>query len=141
MDVGVVRKRLVFAIDAARKDAAARRSRADAATRAYEQFLNGVAVPAFRTMAAALRGEGYPFEVMTPSGGVRLVSDRNRDDGISLELDSSSDPPTPIVSVTRSRGSRMIQRERPLNEHTPTGELTEEDVLGMLLDELKPWLA
>jgi hypothetical protein len=141
MDVGVVRKRLLLAIDAARREAAARRARVEASTRAYEQFLNEVAVPAFKAMATALRSEGLPFEVMTPSGGIRLVPDRNRDDGITLELDTTADPPMPLVSITRTRGSRVIQRERTVRELTPAEELTDEDVVAMLLEELTPWLA
>jgi hypothetical protein len=141
MDVGVVRKRLLLAIDAARREAAARRARVEASTRAYEQFLHEVAVPAFKAMATALRSEGLPFEVMTPSGGIRLVPDRNRDDGITLELDTTADPPMPLVSITRTRGSRVIQRERTVRELTPAEELTDEDVVAMLLEELTPWLA
>lgn len=140
MDIGIVRKRLVSAIDAAKRDAAERRARAAAATRDYEQFLEEVAVPAFRAMATALRSEGLPFEVMTPSGAVRLVSDRNRDDGIVLELDTSADPPLPLVSITRSRGSRIVQKERTVKERVLAGALTDEDVIEMLLEELKPWL-
>lgn len=140
MDIGIVRKRLVSAIDAAKRDAAERRARAAAATRDYEQFLEEVAVPAFRAMATALRSEGLPFEVMTPSGAVRLVSDRNRDDGIVLELDTSADPPLPLVSITRTRGSRIVQKERTVKERVLAGALTDEDVIEMLLEELKPWL-
>ncbi|MFN2448036.1 MAG: hypothetical protein ABR606_20940 [Vicinamibacterales bacterium] len=141
MDTGLVRKRLRSAVDAARREATARRSRADASAKAYEQFLVDVAVPAFRAMATALRAEGLPFEVMTPSDAVRLVPERNRDDGITLELDATADPPMPLVSVTRSRGSRVVQRERTVRELTPAEELTDEDVITMLLEELKPWMA
>lgn len=140
MDIGVVRKRLVSAIEAARRDAADRRARAADATRAYEQFLDGVAVPAFRAMATALKSEGLPFEVMTPAGAVRLISDRNRDDGIVLELDTTADPPLPLVSITRTRGSRVLQKERTVKERTLAGALTDEDVIAMLLEELKPWM-
>lgn len=140
MDIGIVRKRLVSAIEAAKRDAVDRRSRATAATRDYELFLDEVATPAFRAMATALRSEGLPFEVMTPSGAVRLVSDRNRDDGIVLELDATADPPLPLVSITRTRGSRIIQKERTVKERTLAGALTDEDVVEMLLEELKPWL-
>lgn len=140
MDIGIVRKRLVSAIETARREATDRRARATTATRAYEQFLDEVAVPTFRAMATALKSEGLPFEVMTPSGAVRLISDRNRDDGIVLELDTTADPPLPLVSITRTRGSRVIQKERTVKERTLAGALTEEDVIEMLLEELKPWM-
>ncbi len=139
-DVGVIRKRVRFAIDAARRDQAERRGRSAEAARAYESFLESVATPAFRSLANVLRAEGLAFEVMTPSGSVQLTSDRNRDDVIALELDASLDPPEPLVTITRTRGSRVIRRERPVKHGTPLTQLTEEDVVEMLLEELRPWL-
>jgi hypothetical protein len=139
-DVGVIRKRVRFAIDAARRDQAERRGRAAEAAKAYEVFLESAATPAFRTLANILRAEGLSFEVMMPSGGVRLASDRNRDDAIDLELDSSSDPPEPLVTITRARGSRVLRRERAVKPGTPLAQLTEDDVVEMLLEELRPWL-
>ena len=141
VDVSLVRKRLRHAIDAARREAAERRTRTDAAARAYDQFLEERAVPAFRSMAAALRGEGITFDVLTPSGGVSLVSDRNRGDVIELELDRTTDPPSPAVSVTRVRGSRIVRSERALRQDSPIEEITADDVIEMLLEELKPWMA
>ncbi len=139
-DVGVIRKRVRFAIDAARRDQVERRGRAAEAGKAYESFLESAATPAFRTLANILRAEGLSFEVMTPSGGVRLAADRNRDDAIELELDSSVDPPEPLVTITRARGSRVLRRERPVKHETPLVQLTEDDVVEMLLEELRPWL-
>jgi hypothetical protein len=78
---------------------------------------------------------------MTPSGGVRLVSDRRRDDAIEIALDASSDPPQPLVTITRTRGSRSLMSERAIRLDTPIASLTEDDVIEMLLEELKPWLA
>jgi len=139
-DVGVVRKRVRFAIDAARRDQAERRGRAAEAAKAFEVFLDSAAAPAFRMMANVLKAEGLAFDVMTPSGGVRLNSDRNRDDAIELELDSSVDPPEPLVTITRARGSRVVRKERPVKPGTPLAQLTEDDVVEMLIDELRPWL-
>ena len=139
-DVGVVRKRVRFAIDAARRDQAERRGRAAEAAKAFEVFLDLAAAPAFRMMANVLKAEGLAFDVMTPSGGVRLNSDRNRDDAIELELDSSVDPPEPLVTITRARGSRVVRKERPVKPGTPLVQLTEDDVVEMLIDELRPWL-
>ncbi len=140
MDVSLVRKRLLFAIDAARRDAGERRGRTDAAGRAYEAFLEQTAVPAFHAIAMALRAENMPFDVATPSGAVQLVSGRSRDDVIELELDGTSDPPHPMVSVKRGRGSRTVRTERLLKPGTPIERITDEDVVEMLLEELKPWL-
>ncbi len=127
-------------MDVARREAAVRRERGDAARQAFERFLEDIATPVFRAFANALRGEGMPFEVMTPSDAVRLVPDRNRDEGIMLELDASSDPPVVILSVTKGRGSRMTRTERPVKTGTPIDQTTEEDLVALLLEELKPWM-
>ena len=140
MDIALLRKSLVKAIETARREAAERRARSDEAARHYDTFLQDVATPVFRAMASALRGEGLQFEVMTPSGGVRLSPERAREDGIELRLDATVDPPQPVVSVVRSRGSRVTQIERPVAGALRLEGLTEEHVEAMLLEELRPWL-
>jgi hypothetical protein len=90
--------------------------------------------------ANILKAEGLNFEVMTPSGGVRLQSERHRDDAIEMELDTTADPPQPLLTITRARGSRVVQSERTLKSNTPVGQLTEDDVIEMLLEEMRPWL-
>jgi hypothetical protein len=140
MDIAQLRKSLIQAIEAARRDAAGRRARADEAGRLYEKFLEDTAVPVFRAMAGALKGEGLIFDVTTPLGGVRLGPERQREDGIELTLDASLDPPAPVVSVVRSRGSRTVRRERPLTDAQRVEGVTEDDVARMLLEELRPWL-
>lgn len=139
-DVGVVRKRVRLAIEQARRDQAERRARVTEARNTYEQFLESAAIPVFRMFANILKAEGLPFEVMTPAGGVRLQSERHRDDAIELELDTSADPPQPLVTITRARGSRVVQSDRTIKGSNPLVHLTEEDVVEMLLEELRPWL-
>ena len=139
-DVGVVRKRVRFAIEQARRDQAERRGRVAEARKTYDEFLEGAAIPVFRMFAGILKAEGLPFEVMTPAGGVRLQSDRTREDAIEMELDTSADPPQPLVTITRVRGSRIIQTDRTVKGSTALIKLTEDDVIEMLLEELRPWL-
>ncbi len=127
-------------MDAARREAGLRRERSDAARQTFERWLEETATPVFRAFANALRGEGLPFEVMTPSAAVRLVPDRNRDEGITLELEDSSDPPIVMLSVTKGRGSRMTRTERPIKTGAPIDQITEEDLVSLLLEELKPWM-
>lgn len=138
-DVGLVRKRVKAEIEQERRVQAERRARAQEAARAYELFLN-TAVPAFRMVANVLTSEGVKFEVMTPSGGVAMISDRQREDGISLELDTTLDPPEPLVTITRSRGSRSLRHDRRIKGPLPMAKLTEDDVIEMLLEELRPWM-
>ena len=140
MDVAFIRKRLKTEIEQARRAAAERRERAKTSSRAYEQFLSDVAIPAFRQMATVLRAEGIPFEVQTPSGGVKLVSDRNRDDGIALELDETQDPPQMMLTSSRTWGSRVLQNERAVKDRTTIDRVTEDDLFERLFDELRPWL-
>ena len=139
-DVAVVRKRIKTAIEQARRDQAERRGRVADATKTYDVFLESSAIPVFKMFANILKSEGLHFEVMTPAGGVRLQSERQRDDSIELELDTTADPPQPLVTVTRVRGSRIIQSDRTIKGSNPLVLLTEDDVTEMLLEELRPWL-
>lgn len=139
-DVGEVRKRIRAEIEKAKRDQAERRSRVAEATRAYEAFLETAAIPVFRMFANVLKAEGLHFEVMTPAGGVRLQSERNRADAIEMELDTTADPPQPLVTVTRARGSRVVQSDRSIKGSNPLVQLSEHDVIEMLIEELRPWL-
>ena len=139
-DVAEVRKRIRAEIEKGRRDQADRRARVAEATAAYDAFLQNAAIPIFRMFANILKSEGLNFEVMTPSGGVRLQSERHRDDAIEMELDTSADPPQPLVTVTQARGSRVIQSDRTIKGSNPLVQLTEEDVIEMLLEEIRPWV-
>jgi hypothetical protein len=139
-DVAEVRKRIRAEIDKSRRDQAERRTRVAEATSAYEAFLDTAAIPVFRMFANVLKSEGLNFEVMTPAGGVRLQSERHRDDAIEMELDTTADPPQPLVTITRARGSRVVQSDRSIKGSTPLVQLTEHDVVEMLMEEMRPWL-
>lgn len=139
-DVAVVRKRVRFAIEQARRDQAERRARVSEARQNYDAFLQNAAIPIFKMFAGILKAENLHFEVMTPAGGVRLQSERNRDDAIEIELDTTADPPQPLVTITRVRGSRVIQSDRSIKGSNPLVQLSEDDVIEMLLEELRPWL-
>ena len=76
METSVLHKRLADTIEAAKRTATERRARAEAASRDYSQFLDLVAVPLFRQVANVLKASGYSFTVFTPSGSVRLMSDK-----------------------------------------------------------------
>ena len=141
-EVAEVRKRVRYAIEQARRDSAERRERVAEAQKNYDTFLQTAAIPAFRMVANVLKSEGnLNFEVMTPSGGVRLQSERHREDAIEMELDTTADPPQPLVTVTRARGSRLTQSDRSIKGSNPLARLTEDDVIDMLVEELRPWLS
>lgn len=136
MDVPEIRRRLRAAIEKARHTAAERRARTDTAARDYEIFLGQRAAPVFHQFAAALNGELHAFKVFTPASSIRLAADRSPDEFIELSLDDTSDPPAVVGRTTRGRGRRMISSERAIGGGAPIADLTEEDVLAFLLDEI-----
>jgi len=91
-------------------------------------------------VANALKAEGYAFTLFTPGGGLRLASDRGRDDFVELTLDSSGDRPQIMARISQTRGSRTIEDERPLRKDASPDQVTEADVLEFWLDALEPWL-
>jgi hypothetical protein len=140
VEVSQVRRRLAAAIEQARRTSQQRRERSTEAQRAYESFLTDVAVPVTRMVASALKADGYPFTVATPSGGVRLISDRGRDDYIEIILDTSNDPPEVLGRISYSRGSRTVAEERPVKRGSSPQAITEDDFLEYLVGALSPWL-
>lgn len=136
-----MRRRLRSAVDEARRNAAARRARSEAAERDYDVFLSQVAIPVVQQMASALNGEGHHFEVATPAGSVRLTSAKSPEDYIEIALDASEDPPEVVGRTSRGRGRRMITSERPVRDRTAVAELNEEDILAFLLTEIIPFVA
>jgi hypothetical protein len=138
LEISDIRKRVLQAIDHSRRAAAERRVRVDAASAAYERFLAQVATPLFKQFAAVLKAEGYPFQVFTPGGSVRLASDRASEDFIELRLDVSGSAPVVLGHVNRARGSRVMASERPIG--IGVAELTEHDVLEFLVQEIQPFV-
>lgn len=140
MEVSLVRNRLTRAIEAARERAQRRRGRTAEAEGAYAAFLRDVATPVTRQVANALKVEGYAFTVFTPGDGLRLASDRTRDDYIEFALDTTSEPPQVVGRVRHTRGSRTVEDERPIKPGATPAMVSEEDVLSFLLTALEPWL-
>jgi hypothetical protein len=141
VEVSLVRRRLTMAIEQSRKAAQQRRERSAEAQRAYETFLADVAVPVARMVASALKAEGYTFTVATPGGGLRLISDKGRDDYIEIALDAAADPPEVVGRTSYSRGSRTLAEERPVKPGAAPEAIDEEAVLDYLVSALEPWLS
>ncbi len=140
VEVSRVRNRLRRAIDDARDHAQQRRQHVAEAERAYQVFLDEVATPLVRQVANALKVEGYAFTVFTPGNGLRLASDRGRDDYIEFALDDANEPPQVVARISRTRGSRTIDDERPIKPGAAPDAITEEELLEFLLAALEPWL-
>jgi hypothetical protein len=136
VEISEVRRRLLAAIEKARRDAAERRTRNDLAARDYDEFLSQRAAPVFHQFAAALKAEGHQFNVFTPAASVRLAAARSPEEFIELFLDDSSDPPVVVGRVTRGRGRKTTSAERALKDGAAIADLTDEDVLVFLLEEI-----
>jgi hypothetical protein len=134
MDVSDLRKRILHALDDARKDAAARREAVDAATKEYEAFLADVVVPLMRQSASVLTAAGQSFVVHTPAGGARLAAASSPETYLEVEFDATGDRPVVLgrVSVTRRRQGVLVD-EQPLGRGKPVSELAEEDVAAFIV--------
>lgn len=139
METSVVRNKLRDTIERARRRAAERRAHGDEASRAYDAFLQHLATPLMRQIANVLRADGYQFTVFTPSGSVRLMSDRRAEDFIELSLDLTGDAPRVLVHTSRLRGRNIVETEHPIGSGSPGG-ITEEELLEFLLKELEPFV-
>ena len=137
MEISDVRRRVTETVERAKRAAAARRTRSDQAAHDYSAFLETLAVPLFRQVANVLKAQGFPFVVFTPSGSVRLASEKAGEDYIELYLDASGDEPAVVGHSRRSRGRRIIENEGPIAAG-PIAQLTEDEVLDYVLRELEP---
>jgi len=140
MEISDIRKRVKQTIEQSRRAAAERRERVDAASTAYQTFLERVATPIFKQVAGVLKAEGYPFQVFTPGGGLRLASDRASGDFIELLLDVSGDRPVVLARISHTHGSRVMTSEQPLLASADIARLSETDVLEFLLREIRPFV-
>ncbi len=136
MEVSEVRRSVRAALEAARRQGQERRVRTDRAALEYQDFLRDRAIPLFQTVASALVAEGFRFKVFTPADAVRLVSDSSATDFIELVLDTAVDPPTVLGRSSRGRGSRIVTSERPVRESVAIADLSEDDVLAFVMEEI-----
>ena len=137
MDVSDLRKRIIRALDDARKDASSRRVVVDEAAKAYESFLADIATPVMRQAALVLKAEGHPFTVQTPAGTVRLVADSlGADLHRAWARHDRRVGPSVIgrVSLARGRQGHLIE-ERPIADKS-VADVTEEDLSAFLVAEI-----
>jgi hypothetical protein len=141
LDAGEVRKRLRHTIEAAKREAAARRAALNSEQQAFDAFLENHAVPVLRLVASALKAEGHVFQVLTPAGTVRLQSDRERDDYLEIVLDGSKGTPTVIGRTSYVRGSQLQTTEHRIGETAAlVSDLTDEDVFEWVLRVILPFV-
>lgn len=137
MDVSELRRRILRALDEARSDAATKRGEVDAAQRAYDTFLETIAVPLLRQSQSILKAERQLFTVHSPAGGARLASDASPETFLELALEKTAAGPMVIGRVSRARGrQRVVVDERPIAEGKTVSLLTEEDFAAFLVAEI-----
>ena len=95
-------------------------------------------MPLVRQIANVLRTEGYPFTVNTPSGSVRLASDRSAEDYIEITLDSAGTMPHVVAHIS-SHGRRVVDVARTIGSGDPES-ISEEELFAFLLKELEPFV-
>ena len=145
MEVSDVRRRLRAAMEDAKRLAEERRTKKDAAVREWERVLADVVTPAFHQIAQALNAESHRFQVTTPGSAVRLVPERGGEEFVEVALDTDGDAPQVMIRSTRGRGRRTVTNERPLAARsvdalTALTALTDEEIVGEVIEELKPFL-
>jgi hypothetical protein len=84
--------------------------------------------------------EGHRFKVFTPADAVRLASESSADDFIELTLDTTVDPPAVVAKISRGRGRRQVTSDRPIKEQADIPDITDEDVLNLLVEEIQPFV-
>ena len=140
LEAGEVRKRLRQTIEAAKREATARRAALASEQQAFDGFLENHAVPVLRLVASVLKAEGHVFQVLTPAGTVRLQSDRERNDYLEIVLDGTKATPTVIGRSSYVRGSQLQTAEQSLGETALVSDLTDEDVFEWVLRVILPFV-
>jgi hypothetical protein len=139
MEIANVRKGVRGAMARARREASERRARTDQASRAFDTFLDHVAIPLVRQIANVLRADGYLFSVFTPSGSVRLMSDRATEDFVEISLDATGPAPCVTGRSSWSRGRRVVEAEQVVGSGDPQ-TISEAELFAFLLKAIEPFI-
>lgn len=140
METSDVRRRLRGAIEQAKRRAADRRAVADEASRVWAERLPEAVVPAFQAVLNVLSGDGFKFSLSTPGEAARLSPERSSAEFVEVALDTTRELPAVIVRSTRGRGSRTIESERVVAEGPEIAELSQDAVIGVVIDEIVPFI-
>jgi hypothetical protein len=137
MDTGELRKRILHALDEARRDSSGRRGVKDEGEAAFARFLENIAVPLVRQAVDVLRAERQDFAAHTPAGSVRLASERSGESFLEFVLDTSGPMPQVVgrVSVARARQGVVVE-ERPIAPGKSIADLADDDVAKFLVAEI-----
>jgi hypothetical protein len=139
MEPSEIRKRVLHALEHARRGAVQHREDADQASQAFAKLLPNAAAT-WKIALNVLKAEGHAFSIQTPTGMLRAVAERSGDDYIEVALDTSRRPPAVVVRTRMSRGRHVIDRESVVAEGDNVIALTDERLLAVLLAEIEPFV-
>jgi hypothetical protein len=137
MDVSELRKRIIHALDAAQKDAAARRTEVDAARQAWGDLHAGVIVPLLRQAQSVLKAERKMFTVHAPADLARLVSDAAPQTFLEFTLEVSGNSAQVIGRRSVAQGGKRVDvEERAVAPGKPVQDLKDEDFAAFIVAEI-----
>lgn len=140
LDTAEINRQLTHRLADLQKAAVTRRADVDEARQAFDAVLESDVAPTVRQLAQVLKARGFNFSVQTPSGAVRLVSERSADDFVAIELDVARRPPAVVAQRQYTRGRRLLADERVVREGAAIAQMSAEDTLAVLLDLLEPFV-
>ena len=135
-----IRRQIRLMIAESKRGAEERRARAESEVRVGKRLLRTVVVPMFKTVAEALRIEGYAFRVSTPVDSVRISVESAGENFIEMIFDSAHDQLALRGRVSRLRGRQLVVDERIISAGLELSLLEDEQVLEFLLSELQPFV-
>lgn len=137
METSELRKRIIHALDAARHDAALRRTEVDAARKAWTDLHADVLVPLLRQAQAVLKAEAKPFTVHAPADSARLVSDVSSQTFLEFTLEVSGNTAHVVGRRSVAQGGKRVDvEERVVAPGKPVQELKDEDFATFIVAEI-----
>lgn len=139
MDVAALRKRILRELDrpgAVKATTAERRATGDTARQQFARLLDTTIVPLLKQTTDILKSEGSLCAVHTPSDMAKLAFDRSPEDFVEIMLDTAMPPHVIGRSSARKKGGTLVE-DRIIGVGKEIDEITDEDVVGYLLPELR----
>ena len=135
-----IRRQVRLMIAESKRGGEERRARAESEVRVGKRLLRTVVVPMFKTVAEALKVEGYAFRISTPVDSVRISVEGSGEKFIEMIFDSAHDQLVLRGRVSRLRGRQVLVDERIISAGSELSLLEDEHVLEFLLAELQPFV-
>ena len=135
-----IRRQVRLMIAESKRGGEERRARAESEVRVGKRLLRTVVVPMFKTVAEALKVEGYAFRISTPVDSVRISVEGSGENFIEMIFDSAHDQLALRGRVSRLRGRQVLVDERSISAGSELSFLEDEQVLEFLLAELQPFV-